>query len=115
MTEAKRPPGVDEGRTLSDYCLAACDADCCRKIGFVVKPNDLMRGLLQAHYGTDIEQVRFTLRHDCPHLDGNVCTLWDKDEEKDARPEFCRNFLCGRAREKRIELDAFDDVEIELG
>lgn len=72
-----------------------------------------MQELLRVHYGTEIKEVKFMLHHRCPHLtEEGRCDLWNEDPELDTRPEFCKNFLCGRAQKRRLEFDAWD-MEID--
>lgn len=118
MSEEQEPRHVSDGRIIDDYCVTNCNGDCCKKLGFIIKPQPLMAEMLRFHYGTDIKEIKFVIHHRCPYLDeDNLCTLWDADPEKDTRPDFCKRFLCERARRKRLEVDAGSggDVTIHLG
>jgi len=102
--------GAEEGRVTTDYCTQCCDAECCRKIGFIVKPQGAMADLVRVHYGTEIKEIKFVIHHTCPHLtEDNLCDLWHEDPEKDRRPEYCKNYLCTLAKNKRINFDAYPE------
>jgi len=113
--EQELPPGTDNERVLSDYCVAMCDGRCCRRIGLRIRPQGMMKELIKTHYGTQIDEVRITLHHRCPHLtDDGLCDLWNEDPELDERPDFCKNFLCVKARNRWLEVDAGGDGDVEI-
>jgi len=107
--ERKNLHGMDAERRITDFC-SICNADCCRKIGFIVKPQGAMADLVSVHYGTEIKEIKFVIHHDCPHLtEDNKCDLWHEDPAKDERPEYCKNYLCTDARNRRLNFDAYPE------
>ena len=80
-------------------------------MGFTI--NEPMRELMKAHYGRNIETVRFTVHHKCEHLmvDGR-CDLWAEDEVMDARPQICKEFMCEKAENPEmlvLDVEAIQD------
>jgi len=107
--EADLPGGVAPGRQVDDFCKA-CGGQCCKHFSIIARPGELMRGLLGVHYGCEVKEIKFEIRHTCPHLrDDGLCELWNEDPEKDNRPDFCKNFLCDRAKRKMIVIQAGGD------
>mgnify|MGYP006287107247 CR=1 FL=1 len=111
------PGGVADHRQISEFCKA-CGGQCCKHFSIISRPGELMRGLLEVHLGYpkgSIRGIKFHVRHICPHLDEEgLCDLWHEDEEKDERPDFCKNFLCSRAKNGLIVIEA-GDQSIEIG
>lgn len=72
--------------------------ECCRKVGFTVKPAKYMLDLLVAHGLVEEgrEQLQLMVWHDCQHLewDGEyaLCAIYED------RPDFCKDFMCPRAK-----------------
>ena len=112
-TNQKLPQGMAAERQIDDFCLS-CDGRCCKHFTIKMKPNELMRGLISVHMGTAVDWVKFHVKHVCRELDDDGrCKLWHEDEKKDARPDFCKNFLCDRAKERMIVIECGDqDIEV---
>jgi len=84
-------------RKTSPACLH-CGGDCCKKLAVQVHVGGNMKEMLFAHYGRDVEVLRFKLRHTCPHLtDDGLCELWHEDPEQDNRPVLCKTYMCEKA------------------
>lgn len=112
-SKTQLPPCTEAEKIVDDFCLA-CGGKCCKHFTIIAKPGEMMRGLLGAHYGTEVQEVKFHVKHVCPHLsDDGLCDLWNEDAELDTRPDFCKNFLCDRARSRTILVECGEqDIEI---
>jgi len=95
---------VSEANT-SALC-ESCPSRCCKHFAVWVKPNDEMLGLIEAHYGReDLKRIKVHVYHRCQHLtDDDLCDVYGTDEQ----PEFCREFLCGPAKNGVMELGVLD-------
>jgi Fe-S-cluster containining protein len=88
-------------RKLSAACQY-CDGDCCKAINFLMKPPRRIAELVGAHYGRDpdeIDTIQIAVKHRCMYLtNGGKCSLFHEDPEKDQRPDYCKEYLCDKAK-----------------
>ena len=88
--------------TLCDTCRAYC----CKHFAVWLKPGGKMMGLIKAHYGReDLDRIKVHVYHRCSHLtDEGRCDIHGTD----AQPEFCREFVCGWAKNDIMEVNVLD-------
>ena len=74
-------------------------AECCRLLKVSVALDEKLSEWFSAHFGREIKQVSFRIRHDCIQLKEGRCMIYD------GRPEVCKDHFCNKDSEKLLELD----------